>query len=169
MEPGEEVYGENITLTPQPQVSIVIEDQSTGYVVAMVGGRGQKEASRTLNRATDSKRQPGSTFKIVAVYAPALDSAGLTLATVMNDAPFNYANGRPVNNWWGSEYRGLNSLRTGIAQSMNIIAVKTLTQITPQLGFDYCSAVKTGDQGNNCMAPDRCHGRRCYLRYRCLC
>lgn len=137
MDPGEEVYGENITLTPQPQVSIVIEDQSTGYVVAMVGGRGQKEASRTLNRATDSKRQPGSTFKIVAVYAPALDSAGLTLATVMNDAPFNYANGRPVNNWWGSEYRGLNSLRTGIAQSMNIIAVKTLTQITPQLGFDY--------------------------------
>ena len=137
MEPGEEVYGENITLTPQPQVSIVIEDQSTGYVVAMVGGRGQKEASRTLNRATDSKRQPGSTFKIVAVYAPALDSAGLTLATVMNDAPFNYANGRPVNNWWGSEYRGLNSLRTAIAQSMNIIAVKTLTQITPQLGFDY--------------------------------
>ena len=137
MEPGEEVYGENITLTPQPQVSIVIEDQSTGYVVAMVGGRGQKEASRTLNRATDSKRQPGSTFKIVAVYAPALDSAGLTLATVMNDAPFNYANGRPVNNWWGSEYRGLNSLRTGIAQSMNIIAVKTLTQITPQLGFEY--------------------------------
>lgn len=137
MEPSEEVYGENITLTPQPQVSIVIEDQSTGYVVAMVGGRGQKEASRTLNRATNSKRQPGSTFKIVAVYAPALDSAGLTLATVMNDAPFNYANGRPVNNWWGSEYRGLNSLRTAIAQSMNIIAVKTLTQITPQLGFDY--------------------------------
>lgn len=137
MEPSEEVYGENITLTPQPQVSIVIEDQSTGYVVAMVGGRGQKEASRTLNRATDSKRQPGSTFKIVAVYAPALDSAGLTLATVMNDAPFNYANGRPVNNWWGSQYRGLNSLRTAIAQSMNIIAVKTLTQITPQLGFDY--------------------------------
>lgn len=137
MESGDEVYGENITLTPQPQVSIVVEDQSTGYVVAMVGGRGKKEGSRTLNRATDTKRQPGSTFKIVAVYAPALDSAGLTLATVMNDAPFNYADGRPVSNWWGSEYRGLNSLREGIRQSMNVIAVKTLTQITPQLGFDY--------------------------------
>lgn len=137
MEAGDEVYGESITLTPQPQVSIVVEDQSTGYVVAMVGGRGQKQGSRTLNRATDTKRQPGSTFKIVAVYAPALDSAGLTLATVMNDAPFNYADGRPVNNWWGSEYRGLNSLRTAIEQSMNVIAVKTLTQITPQLGFDY--------------------------------
>ena len=90
-----------------------------------------------MNRATDTKRQPGSTFKIVAVYAPALDSAGLTLATVQNDAPFNYADGRPVKNWWGDEYRGLQSLREGIKQSMNIVAVKTLTQITPQLGFDY--------------------------------
>ena len=140
MASGDEVYGENITLTPQPQVSIVVEDHSTGYVVAMVGGRGQKEGSRTLNRAIDSKRQPGSTFKVVGVYAPALDSAGLTLATVQNDAPFNYNEGRPVSNWWGSkpeDYRGLNSLRQGIIDSMNIVAVKTLTQITPQLGFDY--------------------------------
>ena len=140
MSSGDEVYGENITLTPQPQVSIVVEDHSTGYVVAMVGGRGQKEGSRTLNRATDSKRQPGSTFKVVGVYAPALDSAGLTLATVQNDAPFNYNEGRPVGNWWGNDpedYRGLNSLRQGIIDSMNIVAVKTLTQITPQLGFDY--------------------------------
>lgn len=134
---GDEVFDENISLTPQPQVSITIEDQHTGYVVAMVGGRGTKEGSKTLNRATDTTRQPGSTFKIVAAYAPALDSAGLTLATVLNDAPFNYANGRPVGNWWGSEYRGLNSLRQGIIDSMNIIAVKTLTIITPQLGFDY--------------------------------
>lgn len=140
MASGDEVYGENITLTPQPQVSIVVEDHSTGYVVAMVGGRGQKEGSRTLNRATDSKRQPGSTFKVVGVYAPALDSAGLTLATVQNDAPFNYNEGRPVSNWWGNkpeDYRGLSSLRQGIIDSMNIVAVKTLTQITPQLGFDY--------------------------------
>lgn len=134
---GDEVFSESVTLTPQPQVSITVEDQHTGYVVAMVGGRGPKEGSKTLNRATDTKRQPGSTFKIVAAYAPALDSAGLTLATVLNDAPFNYANGRPVSNWWGSEYRGLNCLRQGIIDSMNILAVKTLTIITPQLGFDY--------------------------------
>lgn len=137
LEAGDEVFDESITLTPQPQVSITIEDQHTGYVVAMVGGRGTKEGSRTLNRATDSTRLPGSTFKIVAVYAPALDSAGLTLATIINDAPFNYADGRPVRNWWGSEYRGLNSIRQGIIDSMNIVAVKTLTMITPQLGFDY--------------------------------
>ena len=134
---GDEVYDETISLTPQPQVSITVEDQHTGYVVAMVGGRGAKEGSKTFNRATDMKRQPGSTFKIVAVYAPALDSAGLTLATMINDAPFNYAGGRPVSNWWGDEYRGLNSLRQGIIDSMNVVTVKALTMITPQLGFDY--------------------------------
>ena len=137
MAEGDEVEGERINLTPQPQVSVTIQEQSTGYVVAMVGGRGVKEASRTLNRATNCTRQPGSTFKVLSTYAPALDSAGLTLATVQNDAPYNYANGRPVKNWWNDGYRGLLSLRYGIAQSANIVAVKTLTQISPQLGFDY--------------------------------
>ena len=56
---------------------------------------------------------------------------------MVNDAPFNYANGRPVSNWWGSEYRGLNSIRQAIIDSMNVIAVKTFTAITPQLGYDY--------------------------------
>lgn len=137
LEDGDEVLAENISLTPQPQVSLVVEDQSTGSIVAMVGGRGAKEGSRTLNRATDTVRQPGSTFKVVSTYAPALDNAGLTLATIQNDAPFTYANGRPVRNWYGEEYRGLCSLRLGIQESLNIVAVKTLTQITPRLGFDY--------------------------------
>lgn len=136
MDFGDQVYGENVTLTPQPQVSITVEDQHTGYIVAMVGGRGTKSASRTLNRASSSLRQPGSTFKVLSTFAPALDSAGMTLATVQNDAPYNYANGRPVSNWY-SGYKGLCSLRYGIEQSLNIVTVKTLTQITPQLGFDY--------------------------------
>lgn len=133
----DEIFAETISLTPQPQVSLTVEDQSTGYVVALVGGRGAKEGSRTLNRATDVTRQPGSTFKVVAAYAPAFDSAGLTLATVINDAPFNYERGRAVRNWYGEDYRGLCSLRDGIRDSMNILAVKTLTWITPQLGYDY--------------------------------
>lgn len=137
LESGDEVFGEKINLTPQPQVSLTVEDQTTGCVVAMVGGRGAKEGSRTLNRATDTVRQPGSTFKVISTYAPALDSAGLTLASIQNDAPFNYGNGTPVRNWYGEEYRGLCSLRLGIQDSLNIVAVKTLTQITPRLGFDY--------------------------------
>lgn len=134
---GDKVEAENIVLTPQPQVSLTIEDQHTGYIVAMIGGRGTKASSRSLNRATSTTRQPGSTFKIVSTYAPALDSAGLTLASVQDDAPFNYDNGRPVSNWYGGAYKGICTLRYGIEQSLNIVAVKTLTQITPQLGFDY--------------------------------
>ena len=134
---GDEILAESISLTPQPQVSLTIQDQSTGYVVAMIGGRGAKEASRTLNRATSTVRQPGSTFKILSTYAPAIDAAGITLASVYNDAPFNYDSGTPVSNWYNTGYRGINSVRTAIADSMNIIAVKTLTQITPQLGYDY--------------------------------
>lgn len=133
---GDTEIAENISLTPQPQVSLTIIDQSTGYVVAMIGGRGAKEGSRTLNRATDSARQPGSTFKVLSTYAPALDSAGMTLATVFNDAPFNYNDGTPVNNWY-TGYEGLSSIRKGIYHSMNIVTVKCLTQITPKLGFDY--------------------------------
>lgn len=137
MSRGDEVYAETISLTPQPQVSITVEDQHTGYVVAMVGGRGTKSASRTLNRATNATRQPGSTFKIVSTYAPALDSAGLTLASVEYDGPYNYADGTPVNNWY-TGYKNINcSVRYGIEQSLNIVTVKFLTRITPQLGFDY--------------------------------
>ena len=69
--------------------------------------------------------------------SPALDSAGQTLATVYNDAPFNYDTGTPVNNWYNSGYRGIQSIREAIRESLNIIAVKTLTTITPQLGYDY--------------------------------
>jgi len=128
---------ENITLTPQPQVAITVLDQSTGQVAAIVGGYGEKEASLTLNRATNTLRQPGSTFKLLAAYAPALDSAGFTLASTQVDEPFNYANGRPVSNWYNTGYKGICTIRYGIEQSLNIVAVKTLTDITPQLGFDY--------------------------------
>lgn len=136
MSEGDTVLAETVAITPQPQISLTIENQSTGEIVAMVGGRGAKTASRTLNRATSATRQPGSTFKIVSTYAPALDSAGQTLATVYNDAPFNYVSGKPVHNWYKG-YRGINSLRDGIRDSLNIITVKSLTVMGPQLGYDY--------------------------------
>ncbi len=127
---------ESISLTPQPQASITIIEQSTGEVKAVVGGRGAKKASLTLNRATDTRRQPGSCFKVLAAYAPALDAAGKSLASTQVDEPYSYANGRPVKNWYNG-YKGICTYRYGIEQSLNIVAVKTITEITPQLGFDY--------------------------------
>lgn len=134
---GQTVLGESIDVTPQPQISLTLEDQRTGYVVAIAGGRGDKTASRTLNRATQSLRQPGSTFKIVSTYAPALDAAGKTLATTYVDEPYTYSDGTPVRNWYGEAYRGTTTIRTAIRDSMNIIAVKCLTDITPELGYAY--------------------------------
>ncbi len=133
----EENYAESISMTPQPQAAMAIEDQKTGYVVAIVGGRGTKEGRRTLNRAMNSTRSPGSTFKVLAAFAPALDSMGQTLATPYLDAPFNYNDGKPVSNWYKGYYRGINPIRKAIEQSLNIIAVKTLTTIGPQLGYNY--------------------------------
>ena len=130
-------YEETVKMTPQPQVAFVVSDPKTGYVVAVVGGRGAKEGRRTLNRAVSSTRSPGSTFKVLASFAPAIDCAGMTLATVYNDAPFSYDNGTPVNNWYKNGYRNIRSIRYAIQESMNIIAVKNLTVITPQVGFDY--------------------------------
>ena len=70
---GSQVVAERVNFAPQPQSSMTVIDQHTGYVKAIIGGRGERTASLTMNRATDSTRQPGSTFKIVSTYAPALE------------------------------------------------------------------------------------------------
>lgn len=134
---GDTDLGENILYTLQPQVSFTVMDQKTGYVKAIVGGRGEKTASLTLNRATNTTRQPGSCFKVLSTYAPALDTAGYTLASLVEDSPFYDVNGRKVSNWWGDSYRGPSTLRAGIRDSMNVVTSKLITAITPQLGFEY--------------------------------
>lgn len=135
---GDTILGENTSLIIQPQSSMVIMDQSTGQVVALEGGRGEKTGNRTLNRATNTLRQPGSTFKVLSTYLPALDSAGMTLASIIDDAPFKYPDSNKyVRNWNGETYEGYTTLRQGITNSMNIVTVKTLAQVTPQIGFDY--------------------------------
>lgn len=130
-------YLEAFDTTIQPQISFSIMDQHTGQIKAIVGGRGPKIGNLTLDRATDSTRQPGSCFKVLAAFVPALDASGMTLATTYEDSPFNYANGRPVQNWWGSSYRGFNSIRDAIRDSMNVIAVKTITDVGPEVSFEY--------------------------------
>jgi penicillin-binding protein 1A len=138
VEEGDTITGENISFVVQPQVSFVLMDQYTGEVLAIVGGRGEKTGNRTLNRATTTKRQPGSTFKIISTYLPALDTAGMTLATVEDDAKYYYpGTNKEVLNWTKTGHKGLVTLRQAITNSMNVVTVKTLEKVTPQLGFDY--------------------------------
>ena len=134
----DEVVGESLVTTLEPQVSFVIMDQSTGYVKAISGGRGTKKASLTLNRATDSLRQPGSTFKVLSAFGPAIDACGATLATVYYDAPYTVG-AKTFRNWYSSGYAGWCNIRDGIVYSMNIIAVRCLIEtVGPELAIDYC-------------------------------
>ena len=133
-----DTYDEVINITPQPQGSVTIMDQYTGQVKAMVGGRGAKSTSLSLNRAyRGSLRQPGSTFKILAAYAPALDACGKSLSTIVRDEPYQYRNGRNVRNA-SRGYKGDVTYRTAIAGSINVCAVKVSDEITQDLGFEYC-------------------------------
>lgn len=133
---GSKVLAERVNFAPQPQSSMSVIDQHTGYVKALIGGRGEKTASLTLNRATDTTRQPGSTFKIVSTYAPALNEKGMTLATTFEDEPYEYPDGSPVNNTTRS-YNGTTTIRTAIQNSINVVAVKCLEKVTPELGLKY--------------------------------
>lgn len=137
---GDSVLGETFHTTVQPQASFVIMDQTTGQVLAMCGGRGDKTTNRSYNRATQAARQPGSTFKVLAAFLPALDTAGKTLATVYDDAEYYYqgTNGKKISNWYGDNtYLGLSTIRQAIEYSMNIVAVKCIQEVTPQVAYDY--------------------------------
>lgn len=138
----EDTVYERCEFVIQPQASMVVMEQSTGEVKAMIGGRGEKTANRTLNRASGAYRNPGSTFKIVAAYAPAFEALGYGPGTVQYDGPFAYTEngrqGRLVKNWDGTNsYRGWTTSREGIVRSMNVMAVKTITDVTPTTAVEY--------------------------------
>lgn len=150
MEPGDEIAGESITFTLQPQAAMTVMDHSTGHVVAMIGGRGDKTAAKTLNRATGITRQPGSTFKVIACYAAALDAGGKTLASVQNDKPTTYADGTPLKNY-NKQYLGWTNIRTAITNSINVVTVETIGDIGTGLGFQYAKdlGITTLTDGDN--------------------
>ncbi len=136
---GGSVVQESSNFTIQPQMAFSLIDQHTGEVKVLVGGRGDKSGSRTFNRATDSARQPGSSIKPIGAYGPALDVGAITLASTFDDAPYYYTGEdvHLVKNYTTGEYRGLLSVRESLKISQNVPAVKALTLITPQVGFNY--------------------------------
>ncbi len=134
---GDTVKNETIQYILEPQASMVIMDQSTGKVLALTGARGEKTANRVLNRATDSLRQPGSCFKVLSTFAPALDTCGASLASVYYDAPYTY-NGKQFSNWWNTGYVGYANIRQAIAYSMNLVTMRCfMNTVTPNLGYEY--------------------------------
>ncbi len=131
------IISETIDFVIQPQVSFVLIDQHTGYVKALCGGRGDKSENLALNRATDTTEQPGSTLNILSAYLPALDTSGMTLATVQQDSPYYFPGTEDEVTNWSNAYHGMMSLRAAIAESVNVISVKTLDTVTPKTSYDY--------------------------------
>lgn len=119
------------------QSAMVVLDPHEGEIRALMGGR-NVQGERQFNRAVDAYRQPGSAFKPVAVYAPALEK-GYTPATVLDDYPENYdtpAGAKKFVNY-DNHYRGLISMRTGIQYSINTVAVKMLQQLGVSEGLNF--------------------------------
>lgn len=113
------------------QGSAACIDNTTGYVVAIVGGRTQKHDGYTLNRAYQSFRQPGSAIKPLVVYTPAFERGytpnSLVVDEKIEDGPKNAV----------GYYVGKTNIRTAVTQSINTIAWKIFGEIGIEDGINY--------------------------------
>ena len=120
----------------QLQSAIVVVDNSTGDIVAMSGGVGEKDVHDGWNIATDATLQTGSSIKPLAVYAPAFETGAITPATVIKDLPINYDNGPyPYND--NMYYSYSRTIQTGVMLSVNCVAANTLLEIGETYAYDY--------------------------------
>jgi penicillin-binding protein 1A len=110
-------------------VSVKLED---GELMALNGGFSFAESQ--FNRATQSKRQPGSSFKPI-VYSAAMD-AGFTAASIVPDAPFEYFDAEHARIWKPMNYEnvfyGPTLLRTALAKSRNLVTIRVAQKIGVQ-------------------------------------
>ena len=117
------------------QSGMAIIDYKTGNVVGIAGGLGTKEGAG-WNRATQMKKQTGSSIKPIADVAPALEEKVITPATVYDDVKTDFGGGyTPKND--GERYRGIINIRQFIETSQNIPALKIMKELTPEKSIQY--------------------------------
>ncbi len=121
----------------QPESSMVVIDPYTGHIVGLVGGRGEKLADRTLNRATQTLRQPGSSIKPIAVYAPAIEYNVVTPATAVANTSVTFAGWTPHNS--DHSVSASVTVREAVKRSLNIPAVRVLDKLGIENSFDFLS------------------------------
>jgi len=131
-----------------PQAAMAVLDVRNGHVIALYGGYGKKEASNTLNRASSSlmKRQPGSSIKPIALYAPAIDLKLITAATVVDDIPVYMLTGKDAGREYPKNYDnkhdGLTSVRNAVKNSVNVVAAKLWKEVLgPDNSIEYLKRV----------------------------
>ncbi len=116
------------------EAAIVVLEPSTGMVVAMVGGRSYT-GGISFNRATDIRRQPGSVIKPVIAYAPAFEYLNYTAADMILDEETTFADYTPSN--YGNKYYGWVTVRGAVTKSLNVPAVKTLSEVGVERAKDF--------------------------------
>ncbi len=127
--PGKPVWKLAMQLEPRIEGAIVSMDPRNGEVLACVGGFSFEKSQ--FNRATQSFRQPGSSFKPI-VYSVAMDN-GMTPATVVQDAPFSYRDPWSGQVWspgnYEGDYSGPMTLRSALSKSKNLVTVRVAQQV----------------------------------------
>lgn len=121
--------------TVQASMTILAYD---GRVVGIEGGVGKKQGRRELNRATDSPRQPGSTIKPISVYGPGIDTGATYWSKTYKNSASMTINGEPwPKNQFGQGSGNEVTVQYGLAQSMNTIAARTLTDVGLHTSYTY--------------------------------
>ncbi len=118
------------------QSAMVIIDNSTGYVVGVEGGLGEKNESRGLNRATQSPRQTGSSIKPLTSLVPGINEGTITPATIYDDNSTDFG----IPGWTPKDYnafKGLITVRSAITTSQNIPFIKVVDELTTAKSAEY--------------------------------
>ncbi len=124
----------------QPECAMVVMDPYSGNVLGIVGGRGEKTLNRGLNRATNSYRQPGSSIKPLAVYAPAIEYGLINPQSPVDDAPIKVLNNSSYPKNESRTYAGRMTILSGLEDSLNTVAMRTLVDLTPERSFNFMTA-----------------------------
>ena len=118
-----------LTQTPEAEAAFVALNAQNGAILALSGG--YDFFHNKYNRATQSKRQPGSGFKPI-IYTTALEN-GFTAASVINDAPIVVADPSQEAEWrpenYSKKFFGMTPLRTGLRKSRNLISIRLLREL----------------------------------------
>lgn len=121
----------------QLQGAFIIMDYR-GRIRGLAGGIGEKTVNLGLsgfNRATDAIRQPGSTMKPIAAYAPAIENGIIHYSSILNDTATNY-NGWTPKNWYNSYWGGVTT-QYALERSINTIPVYLVNKLGPQNCYDF--------------------------------
>ncbi|WP_404331634.1 transglycosylase domain-containing protein [Mesobacillus maritimus] len=123
------------------QTAFAFMDSKTGEIRAIGSGRNESKTTfRGHNLVTELKRQPGSTFKPIFDYGPAIEYLKWSTYHQIEDAPYQYSTGDPIRNAY-TNYRGMMSIREALIESRNIPALKTLESVGLDKAKDFSEAL----------------------------